>query len=327
MKAARRQRSDEKGAALLSVLLVVAALSAAAVVASAAIARQTDTSRAAARRADAGWAALSAEALARSAIADLMRTTAGQVNVLTPGLGEPVAFAARGGVISLSVEDAANCLNLNSFASASDAGVLTARTGMIRLLDGIGVPEGDASALADTLADWIDADSTPRARGAEDEYYLSLDPPYRTANGPLESPRELAAILGYTPALREALAPLVCALPGPAQAALNLNTLKPEQAPLLRALYAPDLRLQTAERLLEQRPTGGWRSVEDFEALPDIRTLPAGAKASSAISVSTTVFAASGLISTDGGTWPFDFIISASEGQAPRTIWRRLGED
>lgn len=317
----------EKGAALLSVLLIVAALSAAAVMASAAIARQTDAARAASRRADAGWAALSAEALARSAIADLMRTTAGQATLLTPGLGEPVSFAARGGVIGLTVRDATNCLNLNAVASDSDAAVLSARAALLRLLDAITVPEGDAAALADTLTDWVDADSSPRQRGAEDEYYLSLDPPYRTANALMESPRELAAILGYTPELREALGPLVCAMPDAKQLPLNINTLTPPDAPLLRALYAPGLRLDTAERLIAQRPMGGWRSVQDFEALPDIRTLPPGERNSAAISVTSTLFAASGETATDGGTWPFDFLISASEGQAPHTIWRRFGED
>jgi general secretion pathway protein K len=325
MAPARKRRED--GAALLSVLLIVAALSGAAVMASAAIARQTDMARAAARRADAGWAALSAEAFARSAIAELMRTTSGQVSLLTPGLGEPVSFAAKGAMITLTVRDASNCFNLNAFAADSDAAVLTARAAFIRLLEAIAVPESDAAALADTLADWVDAGASPRPRGAEDEYYLSLDPPYRAANAPLESPRELAAILGYTPALREALSPLVCALAHTDQLPLNLNTLTPADAPLLRALYAPGLRLDTAERLIAQRPPGGWPGVDDFEALGDVRTLAPGSRNTAAVSVTSTLLAARGEAVTDGGLWPFDFLISASEGQAPRTIWRRLGED
>ncbi|MFN3312250.1 MAG: type II secretion system minor pseudopilin GspK [Hyphomonas sp.] len=317
----------QKGAALLSILLIVAALSVAAVMATSAIARQTDASRAAARRADAGWAALSAEALARSAISDLMKASRGQVTALTPGLGEPVVVSARGGLVNVTVEDAANCFNLNAFASDNDAAAATARQNWLRLLGDLTVPEGDAEALADTLADWIDADSTPRPRGAEDEYYLSLNPPYRTANAPLESPYELAAILGYTPALREALAPLVCALPGPAQQALNINTLMPQQAPLLRALYASELTLDAAERILRQRPQGGWLRTEDFEMLPDISMLQAGGKRTDALSTSSALYRATGYVQFDTGRWPFDFLIEASDGQAPRTIWRRLGED
>jgi len=229
--------------------------------------------------------------------------------------------------MNVTVEDGTNCFNLNAFASDNDAAVATARQNWIRVLGDLTIPEGDAEALADTLADWIDADSRPRARGAEDEYYLSLSPPYRTANAPLESPYELAAILGYTPALREALAPLVCALPGPAQPALNINTLTPQQAPLLRALYAPELTLEAAERILSQRPQGGWLRTEDFEMLPDISRLQPGGKRSGALSVTSGLFRATGYVQFDSGRWPFDFLIEAGDGRAPRTIWRRLGED
>lgn len=317
----------QQGAALLSILLIVSALSVAAVLATSAIARQTDLSRAAAQRADAGWAAHSAEALARSAIAELMKASQGRIAAHAPGLNEPVAFVQRGGMIRITVRDGTNCFNLNAFASDDENAVLTARRNWALLLGDLGIPTVDADALADTLADWIDADSTPRARGAEDEYYLSRSPPYRAANAPLESPRELAAILGYSAELREALSPLVCALPTPAQPALNINTLAPREAILLRALYAPQLSLETAERMVRQRPTSGWLTVEDFEALPDLRTLQPGGRRTQAIGVRSHLFAASGEVSFQGNAWPFEFLIDASDGQAPRTIWRRLGEE
>src|SRR5262249_57796060 len=51
------------------------------------------------------------------------------------------------------------------------------------------------------ILDWIDADSTPRSTGAEDDYYMGLNPPYHCKNGPLDSLEELLLVKGVTPQL------------------------------------------------------------------------------------------------------------------------------
>lgn len=55
--------------------------------------------------------------------------------------------------------------------------------------------------IADAILDWIDTDLQPRSLGAEDEYYLSLSPPYEPANGPFSSLEDLLLVKGVTPAL------------------------------------------------------------------------------------------------------------------------------
>jgi type II secretory pathway component PulK len=55
--------------------------------------------------------------------------------------------------------------------------------------------------VANAIIDWIDADSTPRSNGAEDDYYTSLSPPYHAKNGPLDSLEELLLVKGVTPQL------------------------------------------------------------------------------------------------------------------------------
>ena len=55
--------------------------------------------------------------------------------------------------------------------------------------------------IADAIIDWIDADDTARANGAESEYYQALIPPYRCKNGPLDSLEELLLVRGVTPRL------------------------------------------------------------------------------------------------------------------------------
>jgi general secretion pathway protein K len=317
----------QRGAALLSILLIVAALAVAALIATTAIARQTDLAKVAARRSDAAWAAHSAEALALSAVAELSALTSGQTTKQTPGLGEPIVIPVKGGVVSLEVHDAANCFNLNALANSNEEAATRARLSWASLLIDLDIPASDANSLANTLADWLDTDGNTRQGGAEDGYYLTLSPQYRAANQPMTSPRELASILGYSKSLRNALVPLVCALPDTNPAKLNINTLQPEHAPLLRAMYSEALSLDAAERILSGRPDEGWAGIEAFEAQPDIRTIPEGQKRTESLSVTSFLFLAEGQTTLDGGSWPFSFLISANGGSEPQTIWRRMGEE
>src|SRR5262249_39215025 len=55
--------------------------------------------------------------------------------------------------------------------------------------------------IANSILDWIDADSEPRTSGAENDYYSGLNPPYRAKNAPLDSLDELLLVKGVTPRL------------------------------------------------------------------------------------------------------------------------------
>ena len=52
--------------------------------------------------------------------------------------------------------------------------------------------------VADAILDWIDDDETVRTYGAESDYYTSLEPPYESKNGPLDSIDELLQVAGVT---------------------------------------------------------------------------------------------------------------------------------
>lgn len=54
---------------------------------------------------------------------------------------------------------------------------------------------------ADAIVDWVDADDTKRANGAESSEYGSLPNPYKAKNGPLNSLDELLLVQGVTPEL------------------------------------------------------------------------------------------------------------------------------
>ncbi|MFO1021175.1 MAG: type II secretion system protein GspK [Planctomycetales bacterium] len=52
--------------------------------------------------------------------------------------------------------------------------------------------------IADAILDWLDADSTPREHGAEEDFYAGLNPPYPPRNGLPLSLEELLLVKGVT---------------------------------------------------------------------------------------------------------------------------------
>ena len=57
----------------------------------------------------------------------------------------------------------------------------------------------NASEIADSIIDWRDTDEIQRPNGAESNYYLLLDTPYRSKNGDFQVLEELLLVKGMTP--------------------------------------------------------------------------------------------------------------------------------
>ncbi len=64
--------------------------------------------------------------------------------------------------------------------------------------DMLGKLPGMTEEMVDALCDWREQSDKPRAFGAKDEYYLSLQMPYRCKNGPLDTVEELLLVKGFT---------------------------------------------------------------------------------------------------------------------------------
>ena len=104
--------------------------------------------------------------------------------------------------------------------------------------------------LTNALVDWIDKDdeiSFPG--GAEDQTYLVLPQPYRTANERMVQIEELYSVIGFDVATVTKLKPFITALPG--RTKININT-APE-AVLAAAL--PALSKAKLDELLIRRMT------------------------------------------------------------------------
>lgn len=102
------------------------------------------------------------------------------------GWGNPLEYAnievPNGWDVSVSVKDEGGKLPINTMSEEM----------LNRMLEEtFDFDFGTARELSSMLLDWIDADSEKRLNGAESEDYLSRNPPYRAANGPLQTLEEL----------------------------------------------------------------------------------------------------------------------------------------
>jgi len=184
--------------------------------------------------------ALQAEALVRSGLtiaAVLLeeRAAAGELDVLAGILGaDPLAQALGRGTVEVRVEDAARRLDLGAPELAA---------ALPRLLADLRLDP----ALAETLADWVDADDVPRPRGAEREWYLGRRPPLLPANAPLGGVAELVLVRGWTREAIERVRPFVTTA---GERAVNPNTAAP--AVLAAWLGSEDAARTTADRRMRR---------------------------------------------------------------------------
>lgn len=142
---------------------------------------------------------------------------------------KPLQVSGIDARIVVQAEDAQARFNVNNLrqGEAINARQLQAYRELLALLN---LPPE----LADTLRDWIDADSNTEPNGAEDlDYYLNQNPPRRTANRPLTSIEELRLIKGYDKKAMDRLRPYVIALPSTEPLKVNVNT---ATAPVIAAL-------------------------------------------------------------------------------------------
>jgi len=275
-------RQHGRGMALMIVLLVVALISIIATHLGSLI--QLNIQQAANREQyqQAYWFALGGERLARNLLESALK--ADRRTHLRQAWADPqLSYPIDGGVIRLRIQDQTACFNLNALstlstpqdASQTEEPLLLRQ--LARLLEELGADESQRVQLVEPLRDWLDKDSLPSGlRGAEDLFYTALEPAYLPANGPLADPTELHFIDGFRQlaargwsderGLLRRLRPYLCATPG-TRLQVNLNTLGPEQAPLLSALFEGRVPLALLTQWLSERPAEGFRNVDEFWAL------------------------------------------------------------
>ncbi len=289
----RRRGPDREGMALLTVLVLVAVMSVVAVAI-------LDDVRFSVRRttnvefqSQAQWYAAGAENLARGQITRLLVAGPARTPLEPAWNGRPMTFPIDGGAITATVTDGQACFNLNSLALGVGED-LTARplgAAQFRALGrAVGAPDSRMRAIADALTDWLDADTTPLPLGAEDGAYAGLAAPYRTGGAMLAEVSELRAVKGVDAETYRRLRPFLCALPTSRLSPLNVNTLTPEQAPLLIMLTSGAVGPEQARAVIAARPRDGWADAAAFWAQPAMAAAPVDPEARDQITVLTRFF-------------------------------------
>lgn len=243
----------QQGAALILAILVVALASSIAIFMAAQ--QSMWTQQAENLRARGQSKALTHAAIdwTRGILAEDARTT--QVD----HLGEPWAsrlppLPIESGSLSGAIYDQQALFNLNNLVhnghdSEADITLFKRLLVLLKLSPDLVAP----------LLDWIDADSAAHTPGgAEDDYYLQMNPPYRCANRPLLTIEELYRIRGFTRDSIERLRPFVTALPE--YSSINVNTAPRE---VLMALL-PDLNETDISSLTANRKSAHFKTKLDF---------------------------------------------------------------
>lgn len=260
-------RDRERGAALLSVLLLVAVM---AVLAAVMLDRLGLATRLAGNAQGLMRARLVATSAESAILARVQALVAAQGDrTVDPAglLSRDFPLAVAGAAVTVRLDDAGNCFNVNSLVERDIDGNLTLRQAALAqlraLMAQLGVERSAAIRVSDAMADWIDSDSRPQVNGAEDEAYRSRPVPYRTANRLVVDVSELRSVQGMTAPLYQRLRPWLCALPAPELSPIQLNTLRTDQAPLL-VMLAPDaITPARARAAIAARPAQGWASSAD----------------------------------------------------------------
>lgn len=103
----------------------------------------------------------------------------------------------KGSFQILEIEEESAKLNLNALSDMDSSGAILRQ--VLQKAQGL-VPELNDSVIS-SIIDWMDEDDDLEDQGAENEYYLSLEQPYRCKNGPIDSMNELLLVKGVTPSL------------------------------------------------------------------------------------------------------------------------------
>lgn len=322
----RRGSGNREGMALLTVLLLVAVMSVVAVAVLDDVRFSVRRATNAETQAQAQWYASGAEALARGQVARLLAAGPARTPLQPEWNGRRLDFPIENGSIGAVITDGQACFNLNSLVEGVGEDLLARPLGTAQFLAlgrAVGAPDSRMRAVADALTDWLDADGVSRPLGAEDGAYAGLTRPYRTGGVMLAEVSELRAVKGVDADLYRRLRPWVCALPTSRPSPLNVNTLTPEQAPLLTMLTGGALNRETARAVIARRPRGGWPDAAAFWAQPALATVEVPDEARDQVTVLTRYFNLRIEVDHGGGRAVRTALLHAQPDGVVRTVIQR----
>lgn len=212
-----------------------------------------------------------------SVIKERLQTLTGDKALASDGdWRDPVVTHGEFYTIESVITDAQTCFNVNSLlaeeptqSSPTQPGGAAEQPQKARVVEALfgqaGISAQTAQTLYGQLRDYLDADDVAGEGGPESAAWSGLTPARFPANQMMRTLGEIRALPAFPAAAWPAISRLMCALPA-TTGAVNVNSLAPEQAPLLAAVYTGVLNDDEAARLIASRPQAGWESVQAFEA-------------------------------------------------------------
>lgn len=258
----------QRGVALIIILMLVAIMAAIAATMSERLFTQFKRVGNQINHQQAYWYAIGAEALAQKAIEQSYKDDKDSVNLSQPWAKQAMTFSLDYGTLKGKIVDKQACFNLNALASVTTSTSSAASPYLVQvlqhLIDTTGIDGYQAETIAKSTWSYVsNSQSVQGITGINDSQYESLSPAYLPADGLMADSSEFRAVSGVTGKVMLQLQPLLCTLPS-TEWALNVNTIGPEQANLLVALFYPNLSESNAKDLIASRPKKGWTSVSDF---------------------------------------------------------------
>ncbi len=186
---------------------------------------------------------------------------------------EPLETQGENYTVVSQIEDAQTCFNVNSLLAidpappADSAAAQPTKPVKEQIVEQLLIDSGISTAAAEEvyqqLVDYLDADSTTAKEALESDAWAGVTPQRLPANQMMRTISEIKRLPGFPVAAYPRASKVLCALPD-TESKVDVNTLKPGQAPLLSALSAGTLSEDDAARLIASRPEEGWASVDAF---------------------------------------------------------------
>ncbi|WJW87401.1 MULTISPECIES: type II secretion system minor pseudopilin GspK [Enterobacter] len=274
----------QKGVALLVVLILLVMMSALAAKISQQFCRNLQKTHYQVSQQQLRWAMQAQEKVVKDR---LQADASGESKALSPDgdWHQPLETRGEDYTVVGQVEDAQDCFNVNNLLAVEKVAQgknppavpeKPRREQIVeQLLTQSGLSQTNAEEVYLQLVDYLDGDTTTAKEGAETDAWAGVVPARQPANQKMRTIAEITLLPAFPAAAYPKVSKLLCALPD-AASKVDVNTLKPEQAALLAALFPGKLNEDDAVRLIESRPETGWESMETFskaleQAFPQLK--------------------------------------------------------
>ena len=279
-----RRSYKQKGVALLVVLILLVMMSALAAKISQQFCRNLQKTHYQVSQQQLRWAMQEQEKVVKNR---LQTDASGESKALAPDgdWHQPLETQGDDYTVVSQVEDAQDCFNVNNLLAADkiaqgqNAPAVPEKPRKEQIVEHVltdsGISQTTAEEIYLQLVDYLDGDTTTAKEGAETDAWAAVVPARLPANQMMRTIAEIKLLPAFPAAAYPKVSKLLCALPDTASK-VDVNTLKPEQAALLAALFPGKLNEDDAARLIESRPETGWESMETFskaleQAFPQLK--------------------------------------------------------